>query len=409
MSRQEQAFDVVISGSGVMGLTLAKRLSEMHLDVAVLEKRSHFAAGSSIRNEGWLHSGTYHAAAIRNETDAMAVAERTRIGYNWVLGNYPGVVEDPGSKSFALLRDPASVEHTTDRWKLLGISHREVSRRELLLSVPNINTAHIEQSFEVADRSINTRVLYARLIEDSIRSGVSFFTDTSIAAFRDSNTAEVVSSSADVTSLKAFVFIHAVGYGLKEMLDRLGAPGRVRYWKSHLMVTPRLAQDNLFFLEPEEAGVMHHVDQFGNQRSIVGTNADALFVDEPNTTVVDSKVDAINAAGARLLANWDPAQEAFPYACVKTDIVNEGNPLPQLTPFIYSPIPSHYIVLPGKMTEAPYVAEVLSGKVLAEAALFVEGRTPLVRELSEGNDSNDISARPCDSISFRSSSLYQPA
>jgi glycine/D-amino acid oxidase-like deaminating enzyme len=46
------------------GLWTAKELIDQGLTVDVVEKSEHLASGATTRNEGWLHAGTYHAAAI---------------------------------------------------------------------------------------------------------------------------------------------------------------------------------------------------------------------------------------------------------------------------------------------------------------------------------------------------------
>lgn len=403
MAKKEASYEVVISGSGVMGLTLAKNLSSYGLSVAVLERASQFASGSSIRNEGWLHAGTYHAAAIRNENDAGSVVTRTQAGYGWVLNNYPDVIEDPKSQTFALLSDPEQARFTTDRWDSMQVPYKPVGKPELVLNVPNVNSRNIEAAFQVVDRSINTRQLYTKIMDDCVGNGVQFFNDTEITSFNNSNQAEVASGSSDIDSIRGFMFVHTVGYGLKEVLDKLGSPGNVRYWKSHLLVTPRLARDNIFFMEPGEAGVMHHKDKFGGEKSIVGTNVDAIFLAQPDTVVDERKVEEMNNAGARLFSDWNRDQEAVPYACVKTD-VDPDDPLPRLTPSILTPAKSHYIVLPGKMTEAPSVAQTLTGDILKEAAAYIfskvisrQGdRSGIVSLVDYERAIAEVSNRPCD-------------
>jgi L-2-hydroxyglutarate oxidase LhgO len=63
--------DVVIGGRGVTGLFLSQMLSDKGVRVALVEKSAKLATGPSTSNEGWLHSGAYHAAAILDRRVAV--------------------------------------------------------------------------------------------------------------------------------------------------------------------------------------------------------------------------------------------------------------------------------------------------------------------------------------------------
>lgn len=399
MAGERLTADIVISGSGVMGLMLARNLSQFSgvMDVVVLEKANRIAAGSSIRNEGWLHAGTYHSFAIKNETDAAAVVERTQHGYRRIKEIAPEVIEDPDSHTYALFQDSSAVDMALERWKQMNVEHQAVTSGVLSGRVPNLRVENVRQGFRVADTSINTRMLYARLVDECRENGVRFLTETQITGYENDHQAQVESKTSDIDRVRGGMFIHTVGYGLRQVLDQLGIDNQTRFWKSHLMVTPRLSKDNLFFLEEKQAGVMHHNDNHGRERSILGTNVDAIFTEAPDTEVVSSKVDELNAAAGRMYADWDQVEDKLVYACVKTDVA-ASTELPQLTPFTWSPRPNHVCVLPGKMTEAPFVADQLTADIIRSAALYVTGRTPRFGSTAEIQLLPDITNRPCDTL-----------
>jgi len=54
-------WDVVIVGAGVVGAAIARRLSRLDLNFAVVEKHWDVGEGASCRNSGVLHSGIYYA------------------------------------------------------------------------------------------------------------------------------------------------------------------------------------------------------------------------------------------------------------------------------------------------------------------------------------------------------------
>src|SRR5437870_1580791 len=93
-------YDVVISGAGVAGLWLACKLARLGFFILLLEKGPTLAGYASTRNEGWLHRGTYHAAAIPGRDIALRVARQTCNGFDQTIGFAPEAVEE-ASQTFA--------------------------------------------------------------------------------------------------------------------------------------------------------------------------------------------------------------------------------------------------------------------------------------------------------------------
>ena len=54
-------FDTVVVGAGVVGLSIARSLSESGREVLVLEKESKIGQGISSRNSEVIHSGIYYS------------------------------------------------------------------------------------------------------------------------------------------------------------------------------------------------------------------------------------------------------------------------------------------------------------------------------------------------------------
>ena len=53
-------FDVTIIGAGVIGLSIARALSEKKLNTVVIEKNPSFGEETSSRNSGVIHAGIYY-------------------------------------------------------------------------------------------------------------------------------------------------------------------------------------------------------------------------------------------------------------------------------------------------------------------------------------------------------------
>src|SRR6185369_3567419 len=76
---------VGIIGAGIGGLWTAKELVDQGHDVTVVEQSATIADGQTTRNEGWLHYGTYHAAATEAPGEAARVAANTQYGHRRIL------------------------------------------------------------------------------------------------------------------------------------------------------------------------------------------------------------------------------------------------------------------------------------------------------------------------------------
>jgi glycine/D-amino acid oxidase-like deaminating enzyme len=111
--------DVIIIGAGFAGLMCADRLSRLGFSTVVVDRAPQTLAGTSSRNEGWLHAGTYHAQSIADPTEAIAVARRCRYGWNEIRRRFPECVEPEPHQAVAIV--PADrVEPAVGRWRWPG-------------------------------------------------------------------------------------------------------------------------------------------------------------------------------------------------------------------------------------------------------------------------------------------------
>src|SRR5690606_16442605 len=136
---------------------------------------------------------------------------------------------------------------------------------------PNVNISNASEAFKVNDVGINTRVLYRKLLNTSVQQGTHLFTNTEIQ-FESPEDAFLV-SNGDREPFKSTLYVYTSGFGTKQLVEsQLKVPLPLRYWKSHLMIVPRLTRSSVFFLDPHEAAMMNHGDY-----SIVGLNEDAFI------------------------------------------------------------------------------------------------------------------------------------
>lgn len=352
--------DVTIVGGGIAGLWSAKELIDSGLKVAVIEAADTLATGSTTRNEGWLHAGTYHAAAIEQETPALNVARKIRLGREAILRFAPEVVDH--DTTFALLGSDTITERAIRRWDEADIPYQLLKKT----GFPNhdgIDLDVVEEIAEVEDKSINTRQLCAKLAAYVLDSGNKIITGAHFMPLDD----KVAEFSVDGQTYKAFSdqFLLTAGNGTEEILRQV-ADGEydIRYFKSHLMIFPRITRDNYFYVDGRETGFMNH-----GPASIAGLNRDSVEIPRPDYAPMAIKERALYDALKRLVPAADQFQLGTPQikavACVKPDIRRSDSPEPDLDENIFKASDTYTVAFPGKMTQAPHMAKDVAEQLYA--------------------------------------------
>ncbi len=364
-------YDVVIIGGGVSGLLASQKLSELGLKVALVEKHTTLASGPSTRNEGWLHRGTYHSVSIRSPETAIEVARRCIYGHKQIRSFAPEAIECDEAP-LALLRDEQYLPEVLSRWETAEVRYRRLSDVEASRIIPDASFSRAAAIFQVGEASINTRILYQKILARARVAGCVFYLGQEITSI-EGNLLTCVGADGVTLKLKADKFVYAAGTGVKDLFNRFhNVELPVRYWKSHLIITKRLAHTGVFYLDAMEAAMMHHGDV-----TIVGFNEDAVLSEEPSYDVIARNIANVEDGLRRIFPSWEDAQ-AKNIACVKVDLAANAAADRSLNIAISEPVPDHIIILPGKMTEAPYL---------------VDG---LITHMYSRSHSSEIALRPCD-------------
>lgn len=373
--------DVFLIGGGITGLMAAQKLSELGMQVALVERQPTLAAGPSTRNEGWLHRGTYHAASIKNRTDAIQVARRCINGHKQLRRFAPEAIEGMDLRPFALIRDDERAMEIVSRWDAAGVRYRPVTHAAASEVLAGASLSKSTVIFEVDDVSVNTRLVYRKLLAQARKAGCLFLIGYEIESI-DGQSALVRNNDGQTLTVNAKKFVYSAGTGTKALFEKHhGTSLPIRYWKSHLVVTKRLAPVGVFYLDAHEAAMMHHGDV-----SIVGFNEDALLSSEPSYDVIPERADNLRRGIGRIFPKWG-SSESFDMACVKVDFAPDPNGERSLNIAISEPVEGHVVVLPGKMTEAPYLTDILSSY------------------LHHSLDNPDIALRPSDHFLSDTSTL----
>lgn len=345
--------DVTIVGGGIAGLWSAKELVDQGYSVNIIESSPHLATGATTRNEGWLHAGTYHSVGIENYDDAKNVVERTQYGHRAIADFAPESIEH--EVSYAFVHEPEATEEAVRRWQDFGVVHQELSA--LAFKEYGFDTDRINAAFKVEDKSVNSRIICDKLARYVASRGVKILTDTVFHPLEE-GLAEISRGDTEM-KVRSDQFLITAGVGIKNVVEELtGVPFPMRYFKSHLLVTPRLTEDNYFYVDWNEAGVMTHGDS-----TIVGYNRDSIEIPLPDYDVIPDKNKLVYDALVRLLPG---VKDKYPIqsklvmgvACVKPDVVRpdsklDANARQDLNINVFEVASGYACAIPGKMTEAP--------------------------------------------------------
>jgi len=364
-------YDIALIGGGITGLMAAQKLCDLGMRVALIEQHNTLASGPSTRNEGWLHRGTYHAASIKDRRTAIQVARRCIYGHKQLRRFAPEAIEDDGVAPYAMIRDKNRIDEVTSRWDEAEVRYKPVTINAIKNLAPGTDLDRAAAIFEVGDVSLNTRLLYRKLYTLARKAGCVFLMGYQIIKI-DGQLA-VFSNNDEQVTLEARKFVYSAGTGTKDIFrTHHDIELAIRYWKSHLVVTQRLSKVGLFYLDSHEAAIMHHGDT-----SIIGLNEDALLCTKPSYDVLPDRAANLKNAIRRIYPEWD-ANKSIDIACTKVDLVTDLSESRSLNIAITEPITGHVCVLPGKMTEAPYLTDILTAY------------------LHDHLDNPAISLRPCD-------------
>ncbi|MGE6758360.1 FAD-binding oxidoreductase [Corallococcus sp. AB049A] len=373
MTRDVRRYDVVLVGGGITGLMVSHKLSRLGLRLLLLEKQPTLASGPSTRNEGWLHRGSYHAGSIRDRESAVQVARRCIYGHEQIRAFAPEAVEDADRTPLVLVRDADRVQELVSRWDEAGVWYRPRTRAAASASFPSADLSRAAAVFEVADVSLNTRMLYRKLLTSAQQGGTEVLTGARLERINGLE-ASVRTASGETLQVEAGLFVYSAGFGARDLFrDFFQLELPIRYWKSHLVVVPRLGAHGLFYVDAHEAAMMHH-----GGYSIVGLNEDALLCTEPDYNVIAEKADNLHRALERLVPGWKNGAPFTDVACTKVDFAPDASAARSLNIAIHEPVPGHICILPGKMTETPFLTDVLTAR--------------LYERLEDGL----IAKRPCD-------------
>lgn len=376
-SRTHEA-DAIVIGLGSMGLMLTKYLTDLGQDVVALESSLRIANGPSIKNHGWLHSGVIHAMSKSGDArDERHMVKALQYGHQFFSSYAPEYLDQPFQPTYAMTNDENRAALARAKWYEHGVRAQEIDKNQFLSDIePAMNPNEVQAVFENDDARINNRLMYQKLLTDVQRKGATVLRAVSYEHMDDTTLALSESQGERIATVRAPLFFYATGPNTDAVYHKLTQKQlEIEYYKSHLMMLPRVTNESLVSLDANGPIIINHGDV-----SVVNRARDDVRTDSKDVTVDPNEV---RRAFGRLC---DVIPSAYQYrddihaiACIKPSIRSTSlGGKHSVANTHFEPVPGHHFMLPGKMTLAPYAA------------------AEMVRSVANQLDTTGVHARPTD-------------
>lgn len=354
--------DAVVVGMGILGLLLAKRLLDLGQTVVVIEKSPTIAHGASIKNHGWLHQGTSHTLSAKDLVQGNDMARQLQYGHAFFKDYAPECFDNPFKPTYAITRDTGRAMMAREIWSQCGVPYTEIPVEDFLHAEPSFNPTQVVAAFRIADSQVNNRMLFMKLYTEIKRKGAAILTGASYE-YEKSDTIRVISMYGELL-VKSSLFFYATGANLNNSYQKLtGQTLDMHHYKSHLLYMPRITEHSIIGLDDDSPIVVNHDDV-----SVVNRPHDQVLSMNGDYRVDEAEVSRTLALTVRSYSNAaklsrDDIKAA---ACLKP-AVSSGDF--NVNASIHQPMPGHIFALPGKMTAAPYVADMIVRSVSSKLNL----------------------------------------
>lgn len=363
--------DAVVVGMGILGLLFAKRLLDLGQTVVVVEKSPTIANGASIKNHGWLHQGTSHTLSAQDMVQGNEIARHLQYGHAFFKSYAPECFDEPFKPTYAITKDNGRAMMAREIWTQCGVPFTEVPVEDFLRAEPGIEPSRVAAAFQIADSQINNRMLFMKLYAEIKQKGAAILTGASYE-YEATNTIRVNSMYGELR-VKSPLFFYATGANVNNSYQKLtGKSLNMHHYKSHLLYMPRITNHSIIGLDDDSPIVVNHDDVSVVNRphdQVLSMNGD-YRVDEAEISRALAMLVHAHPNAAKL--SRDDIKTA---ACLKPTVSDSGF---SINASVHQPMPGHVFALPGKMTAAPYVADMV------------------IRSVSSKLNLNPISPRPFD-------------
>ncbi|MDC7234792.1 MAG: NAD(P)/FAD-dependent oxidoreductase [Spirochaetales bacterium] len=226
--------DIIIIGAGVIGCSVARRLSRYNLNILLLEAADDVASGASKANSGIVHGGyTAKAGTLKGELSIRGNRMFDQLEEELAFG-----FKRTGSLVLAFdKKDIFTLEKLVDNGKQNGVEGLEIlSPEEALSRCPSLNTDLLGALYCPETGIVSPYEFTIALAENAVHNGVSLHLDTKVISIEKKDSLFYVDSGASVFS--APLIINAAGASSGDVAAMAGA--------DNFTIHPRKGQYLLF-------------------------------------------------------------------------------------------------------------------------------------------------------------------
>jgi glycerol-3-phosphate dehydrogenase len=246
------AYDIVVTGGGIVGVSIARELSRYKLRIALLEKEEELAFGVSKANSGIIHPGTQNPPGslkgrlcVQGNKLTKEVCERFGVEFKQV-GELIVAFNEQDIETLLRLKKEG---------ELLGVPGLEIVNSEWLrANEPNLNKEAVAALYAPTAGVVSPYRLVYVLSENAVKNGVQIHTQTLVqgityTAAGGSNGKERFEISTSKGVFKANYFINAAGLFADEISKMAGI--------DDFKIRPRKGQE--FLLDKKREHLTNHV------------------------------------------------------------------------------------------------------------------------------------------------------
>ena len=364
-------YDVIIIGSGIMGVTTARLLSRYKLKVAVLEKNYDIGEGSSKSNSGVLAAGFHPRIGSLKGISAVKGNEM----YRKICKDLKVPVNYVGSLMVAY--GPASVEHIHEKYKK-GIGNgapglKLISGDEARKMEPLLSKEVTEALYAPTTGVIDVFRLVYHSAQLASNNGVKFFMNTNVDAIEKENEDFILKTNKG--EIKTHFVVNTAGEDA-DVLESCFIPQK-------LHIIPRRGQFYVF--EKETPCLINHVIYQAQETDeggclIAPTTAGNIIIgptseDVPtyrNTNTTRAGLDKVERVAKKVIPDLDMSKVITSFAGLRANIKNLSKE--QKDFIIRSTVPKMVSAIgiknPG-ITGAPYLCNIIVDKLKEDGLQFI--------------------------------------
>lgn len=302
MTKQPEAYDVIIIGSGIVGSCIARELSRYSLRIAVLDKASDLPSGASKANSSMIHGGFDDKPGT---VKASLVARGNSLYHN-LYKQLDFHLEECGSYVCAFCdNDMKRLEMLREQGKKNGVPGLEIITGDALREKePNISKDIIAALWSPTAAIVNNFEAVIALIENAMDNGAHLYLETEATQILFDDTKGVYGVESTQGTFNAPLVINAAGVHSDAIARMVGdASFTIHPTRGEYFITDRqygTLINSFFFACPSDKGKGITVARTAEGNLLFGPNSVRQDDGEWTGTTVAGLQEVIDGA-AKLL------------------------------------------------------------------------------------------------------------